>query len=255
MSRSIFPPDARPVSSVRTVSANPRCWRSSPACGASRTEPSRRSAATCAQRGTARSVYPRIAYMPQGLGRNLYPTLSVAENIDFFGRLFGQDDDERRQRIDELAQSTGLAPFLDRPAGKLSGGMKQKLSLCCSLVHDPELLILDEPTTGVDPLSRRQFWELIDRIRARNARNERRHRDSLHGGGGGVRSPDRHGRGRGAGSRQQPGYSREDGIGVARGRLHRPPARRAPGRQKRKSSCRRGGRARPMPRSRRSTSP
>ncbi len=116
-----------------------------------------------------RSVYPRIAYMPQGLGRNLYPTLSVAENIDFFGRLFGQDDDERRQRIDELAQSTGLAPFLDRPAGKLSGGMKQKLSLCCSLVHDPELLILDEPTTGVDPLSRRQFWELIDRIRARNA--------------------------------------------------------------------------------------
>jgi ribosome-dependent ATPase len=116
-----------------------------------------------------RSVYPRIAYMPQGLGRNLYPTLSVAENIDFFGRLFGQDDEERRQRIDELAQSTGLGTFLDRPAGKLSGGMKQKLSLCCSLVHDPELLILDEPTTGVDPLSRRQFWELIDRIRARNA--------------------------------------------------------------------------------------
>ena len=115
-----------------------------------------------------RSVYPRIAYMPQGLGRNLYPTLSVSENIDFFGRLFGQDNAERRRKIDELARSTGLEPFLDRPAGKLSGGMKQKLSLCCSLVHDPELLILDEPTTGVDPLSRRQFWELIDRIRVRN---------------------------------------------------------------------------------------
>src|SRR5690606_21446619 len=60
----------------------------------------------------------------------------------------------------------GLAPFRDRPAGKLSGGMKQKLGLCCALIHDPDLLILDEPTTGVDPLSRRQFWELIDRIRA-----------------------------------------------------------------------------------------
>ncbi len=111
-------------------------------------------------------VGPRIAYMPQGLGRNLYPTLSVAENIDFFGRLFGHDRAERERRIATLTEATGLAPFLDRPAGKLSGGMKQKLSLCCSLIHDPDLLILDEPTTGVDPLSRRQFWELIERIRA-----------------------------------------------------------------------------------------
>lgn len=111
-------------------------------------------------------VAPRIAYMPQGLGRNLYPTLSVAENIDFFGRLFGQSAAERRQRIDRLLRATGLDPFPDRPAGKLSGGMKQKLSLCCSLIHDPDLLILDEPTTGVDPLSRRQFWSLIDNIRA-----------------------------------------------------------------------------------------
>ncbi|SDB30653.1 ribosome-associated ATPase/putative transporter RbbA [Belnapia rosea] len=109
---------------------------------------------------------PRIAYMPQGLGRNLYPTLSVAENIDFFGRLFGHDRAARRRRIALLTESTGLAPFLDRPAGKLSGGMKQKLSLCCSLIHDPDLLILDEPTTGVDPLSRRQFWDLIGGIRA-----------------------------------------------------------------------------------------
>jgi ribosome-dependent ATPase len=113
-----------------------------------------------------RRVCPRIAYMPQGLGKNLYPTLSVLENIDFFASLFGQDRAERRRRIDELTRSTGLAPFVDRPAGKLSGGMKQKLGLCCALVHDPDLLILDEPTTGIDPLSRRQFWELIDRIRA-----------------------------------------------------------------------------------------
>jgi ribosome-dependent ATPase len=108
---------------------------------------------------------PQIAYMPQGLGKNLYPTLSVFENVDFFGRLFGHDRREREQRIDQLLQSTGLAPFADRPAGKLSGGMKQKLSLCCALIHDPDLLILDEPTTGVDPLSRHQFWDLIDEIR------------------------------------------------------------------------------------------
>ncbi|HYU68956.1 MAG TPA: ribosome-associated ATPase/putative transporter RbbA [Burkholderiales bacterium] len=111
--------------------------------------------------------YGRIAYMPQGLGRNLYPTLSVFDNIDFFGRLFGQGAAERRARIDELLVATGLDPFAARPCGKLSGGMKQKVSLCCSLMHDPDLLVLDEPTTGVDPLSRRQFWELIDSIRAR----------------------------------------------------------------------------------------
>ena len=116
-----------------------------------------------------RASYARIAYMPQGLGRNLYPTLSVFENIDFFGRLFGLTAREREARIAELLAATGLAPFPDRPAGKLSGGMKQKLALCCALIHDPDLLILDEPTTGVDPLSRRQFWELIDRIRARRS--------------------------------------------------------------------------------------
>jgi ribosome-dependent ATPase len=114
-----------------------------------------------------REVCPRIAYMPQGLGKNLYATLSVRENVDFFGRLFGHEARERKARIDDLLHSTGLAPFADRPAGKLSGGMKQKLGLCCALIHDPELLILDEPTTGVDPLSRRQFWELIERIRSR----------------------------------------------------------------------------------------
>ena len=115
------------------------------------------------------TVCPRIAYMPQGLGKNLYPDLSIRENIEFFGRLFGQAAAERQRRIGELLDSTGLTRFADRPAKKLSGGMRQKLGLCCSLIHDPELLILDEPTTGVDPLSRRQFWELIARIRARGA--------------------------------------------------------------------------------------
>ena len=114
-----------------------------------------------------REVCPRIAYMPQGLGKNLYATLSVAENVDFFARLFGHAAAERQARMADLLSATGLTPFADRPAGKLSGGMKQKLGLCCALIHDPDLLILDEPTTGVDPLSRRQFWELIDRIRAR----------------------------------------------------------------------------------------
>jgi ribosome-dependent ATPase len=111
--------------------------------------------------------YARIAFMPQGLGRNLYPTLSVAENLHFFGRLHGQPRAERLGRIAELLAATGLAAFADRPAGKLSGGMKQKLGLCAALIHDPDLLILDEPTTGIDPLSRRSFWELIDRVRAR----------------------------------------------------------------------------------------
>ncbi len=111
-----------------------------------------------------RQLGPRIAYMPQGLGKNLYRTLSVEENLQFFGRLYGHGAAERRRRIDTLTRSTDLHPFLDRPAGKLSGGMKQKLSLCCALLNDPDLLILDEPTTGVDPLARAQFWDLIGRI-------------------------------------------------------------------------------------------
>jgi len=111
-------------------------------------------------------VGPRIAFMPQGLGKNLYAELSVEENLDFFGKLFGQDGAERKTRIDRLTSATGLSTFLSRPAGKLSGGMKQKLGLCCALIHDPDLLILDEPTTGVDPLSRRQFWQLITDIRS-----------------------------------------------------------------------------------------
>jgi ribosome-dependent ATPase len=112
-----------------------------------------------------RAVGPRVAYMPQGLGKNLYLELSVKENVDFMARLFGLSDAEREARVHELLVATGLDPFPDRPAGKLSGGMKQKVGLCGALVHDPDLLILDEPTTGVDPLSRRQFWTLIDNVR------------------------------------------------------------------------------------------
>ena len=108
----------------------------------------------------------RIAFMPQGLGKNLYHDLSLRENLDFFGKLYGLGKAERNARISRLTRATGLAPFMDRPAGKLSGGMKQKLGLCAALIHDPDFLLLDEPTTGVDPLSRRQFWDLIDTMRA-----------------------------------------------------------------------------------------
>jgi ribosome-dependent ATPase len=115
-----------------------------------------------------RRASPAIAFMPQGLGRNLYAELSVRENLEFFSRLFGQNREERDIRIAALLSATGLAPFGDRLMGKLSGGMRQKLGLCCALIHDPKLLVLDEPTTGVDPLSRRQFWALIDAIREDN---------------------------------------------------------------------------------------
>ncbi|MDG2949607.1 ribosome-associated ATPase/putative transporter RbbA [Exercitatus varius] len=111
------------------------------------------------------SLSHQIAFMPQGLGKNLYLTLSIYDNVDFHARLFGLPKQYRKARIERLLKATGLAPFADRPAGKLSGGMKQKLSLCCALVHSPDLLILDEPTTGVDPLSRRQFWQLVADLR------------------------------------------------------------------------------------------
>ncbi|TNG91474.1 ATP-binding cassette domain-containing protein [Pasteurellaceae bacterium USgator11] len=118
-----------------------------------------------ANKSDRQTLSSKIAFMPQGLGKNLYPTLSINENIDFHARLFGLNSQQRKQRIQRLLEATGLAPFADRAAGKLSGGMKQKLSLCCALVHNPELLILDEPTTGVDPLSRRQFWQLVADLR------------------------------------------------------------------------------------------
>ena len=93
-----------------------------------------------------RAVCLRIAYMPQGLGKNLYLELSVHDNVDFMAQLFGLSPSERPGRVKELLDATGLGPFPDRPAGKLSGGMKQKVGLCGALVHEPDLLILDEPT-------------------------------------------------------------------------------------------------------------
>lgn len=111
------------------------------------------------------TLYTRIAFMPQGLGNNLYPDLSVEENVRYFAALFSLSAAETQARMQALLLATDLLPFQDRRAGKLSGGMKQKLGLCCALIHDPDLLILDEPTTGVDPLSRRHFWELIDHVR------------------------------------------------------------------------------------------
>jgi ABC-type multidrug transport system ATPase subunit len=104
----------------------------------------------------------RVGYMP---GRfSLYPDLSVAENLDFFASVFGTTVKKEYDRIAPIYSQ--IEPFKERRAGALSGGMKQKLALCCALVHKPEILFLDEPTTGVDAVSRREFWDLLDRLRA-----------------------------------------------------------------------------------------
>lgn len=105
-----------------------------------------------------------IAYMPQGFG--LYPDLSVQENLEFFADLHGLPARQANLRIKALLQRTGLAGFENRRGGNLSGGMMQKLALACALVHEPRVMFLDEPTTGVDPLSRRAFWQLLDGVRA-----------------------------------------------------------------------------------------
>jgi ribosome-dependent ATPase len=113
-----------------------------------------------------RDVCPKIAWMPQGLGKtSITPCRSMKTSISL--PVCSAMIKPNARTASMSCCSTGLAPFRDRPAGKLSGGMKQKLGLCCALIHDPQLLILDEPTTGVDPLSRAQFWELIDSIRQR----------------------------------------------------------------------------------------
>lgn len=109
----------------------------------------------------AEKVKARMGFMPQGLGLNLYPTLSIDENIDFFARLRCVPEDELRRRKQRLLEVTRLDRYRDRPMAKLSGGMKQKLGLVCTLIHEPELVILDEPTTGVDPVSRRDFWAIL----------------------------------------------------------------------------------------------
>lgn len=113
----------------------------------------------CRQRAT---VKDRIGYMPQQFG--LYQDLTVAENINFFMDIYHIRGAERRRRRDRYLGFSNLLPFLDRPAGALSGGMKQKLGLACVLLHQPELLILDEPTNGVDPVSRREFWEILKQM-------------------------------------------------------------------------------------------
>ena len=104
-------------------------------------------------------VKPLIGYMPQRFG--LYQDLTVEENIDFFMDIFGIRGKERKTRKENYLGFSNLLPFLDRQAGNLSGGMKQKLGLACVLVHEPKLLILDEPTNGVDPVSRQEFWDIL----------------------------------------------------------------------------------------------
>ncbi len=105
------------------------------------------------------AIQDRISYMPQRFG--LYEDLSVQENLDLYADLHGVPQDERRERFGRLLEMTDLHRFTKRPAGKLSGGMKQKLGLACTLVRSPELLLLDEPTVGVDPLSRRELWQIV----------------------------------------------------------------------------------------------
>ena len=113
---------------------------------------------------TTPDVRGQLAYMPQGFG--LYPDLSCIENLHFFADLHGLNRTDANKLIADLMRRTGLAGFEERRAGKLSGGMMQKLALACALVSRPRLMLLDEPTTGVDPLSRRAFWSLLDRVRA-----------------------------------------------------------------------------------------
>jgi ABC-2 type transport system ATP-binding protein len=100
-----------------------------------------------------------IGYLSQRFSLN--PTLTVSENIDFFGTLYGVTKSDKVERLKRLLDFSRLHPFKDRQAGKLSGGMKQKLALCCALIHTPRILLLDEPTTGVDPISRRELWEIL----------------------------------------------------------------------------------------------
>jgi ABC-2 type transport system ATP-binding protein len=108
------------------------------------------------------SVRPGVAYMPQT--QSLYPDLSIAEHLDFFKELYGIPDDLFREKREELLHITRLGEFVERPAGQLSGGMYKKLGLMCALLRSPTVMLLDEPTTGVDPISRREFWDLLYRL-------------------------------------------------------------------------------------------
>jgi len=112
-------------------------------------------------------IKPLLGYMPQTF--SLYTDLTVEENLHFYSGLFGRSRTEFHHKLQSLYEFSGLGPFHRRRAGVLSGGMKQKLALSCALVHDPEILLLDEPTTGVDPLSRQQFWEILQSLRRNGA--------------------------------------------------------------------------------------
>jgi ABC-2 type transport system ATP-binding protein len=107
-------------------------------------------------------IRPSVAYMPQQ--QSLYPDLSIGEHLDFFRALYGISDQDYHQRREELLHITRLSQFTDRPAGQLSGGMYKKLGLMCALLRSPRVVLLDEPTNGVDPISRREFWELLYRL-------------------------------------------------------------------------------------------
>ena len=110
-------------------------------------------------------VKGQFGYMPQVF--SLYPDLSVKENLTFYGGIYGLTGARFRDKCEELYRFSNLKQFASRRAGNLSGGMKQKLALSCALIHNPQVLVLDEPTTGVDPLSRRQFWEILAEFRRR----------------------------------------------------------------------------------------
>jgi ABC-2 type transport system ATP-binding protein len=114
----------------------------------------------------AERIKLRLGFMPQGLGQNLYPDLSIEENINFFARLRLVKSEDLGERKEKLLRMTRLDKFRDRAMKNLSGGMKQKLGLVCTLIHEPELVILDEPTTGVDPVSRRDFWAILAELLA-----------------------------------------------------------------------------------------
>ena len=109
------------------------------------------------------AIRQQVGYMPGKF--SLYQDLSITENLNFFATVFNTTVEKNYALIEDIYVQ--LAPFKDRLAGKLSGGMKQKLALCCALIHEPKILFLDEPTTGVDPVSRKEFWDMLDRLKRR----------------------------------------------------------------------------------------